>query len=501
MVEPPVTVQFSSDHRVAVVSVPIVGDGTNDASYAALAELRDEDRPRCGGPAPRPRGQRHRLHAGSKDFNDLMETRVPIVFAFVLGFAFLLLLVTFRSIVIPIKAILLNLLSVGAAYGVVVWIFQEGHLESLLEFESTGAVVSWLPLFLFVLLFGLSMDYHVFILSRVREAYDEGMPTTEAVSRGIKGTASVVTAAAAVMIAVFAIFATLSSVIFKQFGVGLAVAVLIDATIIRGVLLPATMTLLGDWNWYLPRALDWLPRIGIGERTRRSRRRSRPRPSGRGSPDVPELHQVASCRFLRLLPVDVDAGVELLHHLEGEVLLDALDRLREVRARLLHGLLAGDEEHVSGRQDPLVVVEDHVLVGDEELRVGGEQDREVRLALVEHLVAPADLDRGEALELEPVVPLEPGQAIDPLAALRRSVERQVLRDALEVGDLRDPSPSAVSVRSPTAFALENGRRRERDQAEPLEVVPALLEGLFGIGRDVLGRGSKNEVSAVEVYSG
>jgi uncharacterized membrane protein YdfJ with MMPL/SSD domain len=195
-----------------------------------------------------------------------METRVPIVFAFVLGLAFLLLLATFRSIVIPIKAILLNLLSVGAAYGVVIWIFQEGNLESLLGFESTGAVTSWLPLFLFVLLFGLSMDYHVFILSRVREAYDTGMSTADAVGQGIKSTASVVTAAAAVMIAVFAIFATLSAVEFKQFGVGLAVAVLIDATIIRGVLLPAAMKLLGDWNWYLPRSLDWLPRIGIGER-------------------------------------------------------------------------------------------------------------------------------------------------------------------------------------------------------------------------------------------
>ena len=181
VVEPPVTVQFSSDRRVAVVSVPIVGDGTNDASYAALAELRDEIVPATVGQQPELEANVTGYTAGSKDFNDLMETRVPIVFAFVLGFAFLLLLVTFRSIVIPIKAILLNLLSVGAAYGVVVWIFQEGHLESLLGFESTGAVVSWLPLFLFVLLFGLSMDYHVFILSRVREAYDRGLSTTEAV--------------------------------------------------------------------------------------------------------------------------------------------------------------------------------------------------------------------------------------------------------------------------------------------------------------------------------
>jgi uncharacterized membrane protein YdfJ with MMPL/SSD domain len=266
LVEPPVTVQFSSDHSVALVNVPIVGDGTNDASYDALAEVRDEIIPATVGQQPGLEANVTGFTAGSNDFNELMETRVPIVFAFVLGLAFLLLLATFRSIVIPIKAILLNLLSVGAAYGVVIWIFQEGNLESLLGFESTGAVTSWLPLFLFVLLFGLSMDYHVFILSRVREAYDTGMSTADAVGQGIKSTASVVTAAAAVMIAVFAIFATLSAVEFKQFGVGLAAAVLIDATIIRGVLLPAAMKLLGDWNWYLPRSLDWLPRIGIGER-------------------------------------------------------------------------------------------------------------------------------------------------------------------------------------------------------------------------------------------
>ena len=263
--EPPVTVEFSADHSVAMVDVPIVGDGTNDQSYAALAELRDEIIPATVDPTGAEANVTG-FTAGSNDFNELMETRVPIVFAFVLGFAFLLLLATFRSIVIPLKAIVLNLLSVGAAYGIVVWIFQEGHLESLLGFESTGAITSWLPLFLFVLLFGLSMDYHVFILSRVRELYDRGMSTEDAVSDGIKHTAAVVTAAAAVMIAVFAIFATLSAIEFKQFGVGLAVAVLIDATIIRGVLLPATMTLLGDWNWYLPRSLGWLPKIGIGER-------------------------------------------------------------------------------------------------------------------------------------------------------------------------------------------------------------------------------------------
>ena len=202
--------------------------------------------------------------AESKDFNDTMKSHVPLVFAFVLTAAFLLLLFTFRSIVIPLKAIVLNLLSVGAAYGVLVWIFQDGHLESFLGFNSTGAIISWMPLFLFVVLFGLSMDYHVFILTRIREAYDRGMSTDEAVSHGIKTTAGVVTSAAVVMVAVFAIFATLSLVFFKELGVGLGVAVLIDATLVRGVLLPATMKLLGDWNWYLPSWLEWLPHVGRG---------------------------------------------------------------------------------------------------------------------------------------------------------------------------------------------------------------------------------------------
>jgi uncharacterized membrane protein YdfJ with MMPL/SSD domain len=163
--------------------------------------------------------------------------------------------------VIPIKAIVLNLLSVGASYGVLALVFQHHWAESLLGFKSTGGITSWLPLFLFVVLFGLSMDYHVFILSRIREAYDSGMRTSDAVAHGIKATAGIVTSAAAVMVAVFAIFASLSALEFKQMGVGLAAAVLIDATIIRGVLLPATMRLLGDWNWYLPKRLTWLPRL------------------------------------------------------------------------------------------------------------------------------------------------------------------------------------------------------------------------------------------------
>jgi uncharacterized membrane protein YdfJ with MMPL/SSD domain len=183
------------------------------------------------------------------------------VFAFVLALAFILLLVTFRSIVVPIKAIALNLLSVGAAYGILVLVFQDGHGERLLDFQSVGGVAPWIPLFLFVILFGLSMDYHVFILSRVREAVDRGMETGDAVSYAIKNTAGVVTAAAVVMVAVFAIFGTLSFMMFKQMGVGLAFAVLLDATLIRGILLPASMKLLGERNWWLPKRLGWLPKL------------------------------------------------------------------------------------------------------------------------------------------------------------------------------------------------------------------------------------------------
>jgi RND superfamily putative drug exporter len=258
----PLDVSVSPDKRVALIDIPMKGDGTDKQSADALAALRGGIVQSTIAQAP---GVEHAYvtgeAAGTKDFNDLLKAHAPIVFAFVLSLAFLLLLVTFRSIVIPIKAIVLNLLSVGASYGVLVWVFQKGHLEGLLGFKSNGGVVSWLPLFLFVILFGLSMDYHVFILSRIREAFDRGMKTEDAVAHGIRATAGTVTSAAIVMVAVFAIFATLSALDFKMMGVGLAVAIFIDATIVRAVLLPATMKLLGDWNWYLPKGLHWLPRI------------------------------------------------------------------------------------------------------------------------------------------------------------------------------------------------------------------------------------------------
>jgi RND superfamily putative drug exporter len=261
----PISETRSPDGTVIAVNVPLAGTGTDDESNRALAVLREDVVPSTIGAVEGTEALVTGLTAQSKDFNEQLQARAPWVFLFVLSLAFVLLMVTFRSIVIPLKAVVLNLLSVGAAYGILVWIFQDGHLESLIGFESIGGIASWLPLFLFVILFGLSMDYHVFILSRVKEGHDKGLSTDEAVRHGIRSTAGVVTSAAVVMVAVFAIFATLSMIDLKQMGIGLALAVLIDATIVRAVLLPASMKLLGDWNWYLPRWLEWLPRVAHDE--------------------------------------------------------------------------------------------------------------------------------------------------------------------------------------------------------------------------------------------
>jgi uncharacterized membrane protein YdfJ with MMPL/SSD domain len=258
----PVSVDVSPDKHVAMISIPMKGNGTDALSGQALAALRGGIVDDTIAKAP---GVDHAYvtgeAAGTKDFNDLLKSKAPIVFAFVLSLAFLLLLVTFRSIVIPIKAIVLNLLSVGAAYGLLTWIFQDGRFEKLLGYHANGAIASWLPIFLFVILFGLSMDYHVFILTRVREAFDRGMKTEDAVAHGIKTTAGTVTSAAIVMVVVFGMFATESGIEMKELGIGLAAAILIDATIVRAVLLPAAMKLLGKWNWYLPKKLDWLPKV------------------------------------------------------------------------------------------------------------------------------------------------------------------------------------------------------------------------------------------------
>jgi uncharacterized membrane protein YdfJ with MMPL/SSD domain len=257
----PISVDVAPNGKALQVDIPLVGKGTDAASTDALATLRDEILPATVGTVS---GVEYAVTgdtAASKDWNDAMKSAVPLVFAFVLAFAFVLLLVSFRSVVIPLKAILMNLLSVAAAYGLIVAIFQWGWGENLLDFNSNGGVAAWLPMFLFVILFGLSMDYHVFILSRVREYYDRGLDTEHAVAKGIKSTAGVVTSAAVVMMLVFAVFATMPIIDMKEMGIGLAAAILIDATIVRAVLLPATMKLLGSWNWYLPTWLEWLPRL------------------------------------------------------------------------------------------------------------------------------------------------------------------------------------------------------------------------------------------------
>jgi RND superfamily putative drug exporter len=257
----PITTATNKDGTIANITVPILGKGTDAQSNASLAALRQDVLPKTVGALPNVQAGVTGLTAEWKDARDQLRSKLPLVVGFVLLFAFALMLVAFRSIVVAIKAILLNLLSVAAAYGVLVLIFQHGIGKGVLGFSSTAGIDPVTPLLLFVILFGLSMDYHVFIISRIRETFDRGASMDDAIAHGIKSTAGVVTSAAIVMIAVFSIFATLSMLIFKQFGVGLAAAILIDATLVRGVLLPATMKLLGERNWYLPRWLEWLPRL------------------------------------------------------------------------------------------------------------------------------------------------------------------------------------------------------------------------------------------------
>jgi RND superfamily putative drug exporter len=258
----PVDVKVNPEGTVAVVSIPVAGNGSDGPSNAALEALREDIVPATVGSLADTEIAVTGMTAQTRDFDSQMNTTAPLVFAFVLLLAFLLMLVTFRSLVIAVKALLLNLLSVAAAYGVLVLVFQEGWGKTLLGFDATGGIDPFLPILLFVILFGLSMDYHVFILSRVRESYDDGLTTQAAVAHGIKTTAGVVTSAAIVMVGVFS--GVLQAMIFKQFGVGLAAAILIDATVIRGVLLPASMSLLDRWNWYLPGWLEWLPHLEHG---------------------------------------------------------------------------------------------------------------------------------------------------------------------------------------------------------------------------------------------
>ncbi|KEG39244.1 MMPL family transporter [Streptomyces griseorubens] len=255
----PVEIKLHDQRNLAFVYVPLVGGSDQDAAGASLEKLRDEVRPATLGHVDGVEAPITGQVAGNKDFNDQLVGSVVPVFAFVVVFAFLLMLLSFRSLTVALTSIVLNLLSVGAAYGILVAVFQHGWGASLVGAEGVGAIITWLPLFLFVILFGLSMDYHVFVVSRIREARARGLETRDAIRHGVVTTAGVVTSAAVIMVAVFAIFGTLSMQSMKQMGVGLAAAVLIDATVIRGVLLPAVMALLGERNWYFPKWLHRLP--------------------------------------------------------------------------------------------------------------------------------------------------------------------------------------------------------------------------------------------------
>ena len=249
----PITTQVygpAGPDQVLIVSVPLAGaSGTDPASMTALSALRDQALPATLGKVHGVSYAVGGLTAGNHDFDAQLGSRTPLVLAFVLGLAFLLIGVTFRSVAIPAVTIILNLVSLGAAYGLMTWIFQDGHLQGPLGFTAYGGITPWLPLFMFVLLFGLSMDYHVFILSRIRELRQRGETARDAISGGIASSAGVVTSAAAIMVAVFSIFATLSIIEFKLFGITMAAAVLLDATVVRGVLLPAALSLLGERLW------------------------------------------------------------------------------------------------------------------------------------------------------------------------------------------------------------------------------------------------------------
>ncbi len=262
------TVDPASTETLSLVSVQLLGDVNSIASQDAVRNLRSDIAPTAAVPGTE-------IFVGGEtaitvDLLNQIDQYTPIVFAVVLGLSFLLLLVAFRSIVIPAKAILMNLLSVGAAYGLVVAMFQTDagpewmkSIGEFLGFEQVEVIEAWLPLMLFSVLFGLSMDYHVFLLSRIKERYDQTRKNTDSVAFGLRTTGSLITGAAVIMVAVFAGFAAGRLVSFQQLGFGLAIAVLLDATVVRSILVPASMKLLGDWNWYFPKWLEWIPNVSV----------------------------------------------------------------------------------------------------------------------------------------------------------------------------------------------------------------------------------------------
>jgi putative drug exporter of the RND superfamily len=257
------SVGVAPDAAVTRVTVPVDADATGPGAMAAVKELRERYVPRAfaGVDAEALVGGQS---ADELDFAGIARDRQPIVFAFVLGLSFLVLVVAFRSIVIPLTAIATNLLSVAAAYGLLVVVFQDGVGADLLGVQRADTVESWVPLFLFTILFGLSMDYHVFLLSRIRERWQATGDTRESVAFGVATTARLITGAALIMVAVFAGFAGGQLVMFQQMGFGLGAAVLIDATLVRSVIVPSAMALLGRWNWWFPGRPRRTARVELG---------------------------------------------------------------------------------------------------------------------------------------------------------------------------------------------------------------------------------------------
>ena len=279
--------------HIAVINVPVAGDPNSDAALNAVRDLRDTYLPDALA-GTELNAYVTGASAQNLDYFDITDTYLPIVITLVLGLSFILLTLAFRSIVVPVSSIGMNLLSVGAAYGLLVFVTQEGNGAGLFGFQVVPTVEAWIPLFLFSVLFGLSMDYQVFLLSRIRERYDQRGDTREAVAYGITSTARLITGAALIMVAVFAGFAAGQLVMFQQMGFGLGVAILIDATLVRTVLMPAWMEILGDHNWYMPKFLGWLPDFRVEPPSARSASR-------RGGPSHLARSRAApvACRAMR----------------------------------------------------------------------------------------------------------------------------------------------------------------------------------------------------------
>ena len=258
----PSSFEVNSPNDLALLSVPLVVGPSTEAAIAAVRQLREVSIPQAFAQSPAEVFVTGTT-AVEVDFVDLARRWLPRVIALVLSLSFILLTVVFRSIVIATKAIIMNLLSVGAAYGILVLVWQKGIGNEIFGFPQVDVIQAWLPVMLFAILFGLSMDYQVFMISRIRERYLQTGDNDDAVAYGLRTTARLITGAALIMVAIFAGFASGEMVPTSQFGFGMAVAILLDATIVRSVLVPSTMKLLGDRNWYLPGFLSWLPEVRV----------------------------------------------------------------------------------------------------------------------------------------------------------------------------------------------------------------------------------------------